>query len=60
MKKNSEIAPQEERLHKLLIKQSEELQQEIMAFFEEGQKQATIQERVLGVFRKWKKKKNRL
>lgn len=49
--KENEISPQEERLHKLLTKQSDELQREIISFFEEGKKKKrTIWERVRGIF----------
>ena len=46
VKKQSEISPQEERLHQLLTEQSDELRNEIIAFFEEGKKQKTIWERI--------------
>ena len=50
--KHGEISPQEERLHQLLTEQSDELRNEIIAFFEEGKKQKTIWERIRGVFGK--------
>lgn len=49
---HDEISLQEERLHQLLTEQSEELQEEIIAFFEEGKNRKTIWERIRGVFRK--------
>lgn len=43
---------QEERLHRLLAEQPYELQQEIVAFFEEGKNKRTIWEIIRGVFGK--------
>lgn len=43
---------EEEKLHQLLAECSEELQKEIVAFFEEDKKQKTIWERVRGIFKR--------
>lgn len=52
MKKYDKIPPEEEKLHRLLAECSEELQREIVAFFEEGKKKKTIWEKIWGVFKR--------
>ena len=51
--------PEEERLCQLLTEQPDELQQEIMAFFEAGKEQKTIWEIVRGVFKRGRKIRKR-
>lgn len=50
---------EQERLCQLLTEQSDELQQEIMAFFEAGKEQKTIWEIVRGVFKRGRKIRKR-